>query len=77
RSNVSSAFEREIAKLSVMGIGLRSNTGVGERLFRALAEAQINVRMISTSEIRMSVVVDAQQGQKALNCLRQTFDLTE
>jgi len=70
-------FERDIAKLSVMGIGLRSHTGVGEKLFRALADAQINVRMISTSEIRMSVVVDVDQGEKALRQIKETFSLTE
>jgi aspartate kinase len=68
--------EREIAKLSVMGIGLRTHTGVGERMFRALAEAGINVDMISTSEIRISVVVRPDHGQKALACLTTAFGIT-
>lgn len=68
--------EREIAKLSVMGIGLRTHTGVGERMFRALAEAGINVDMISTSEIRISVVVRPDHGQKALACLTTAFGIS-
>ena len=70
-------FERDIAKLSVMGIGLRSHTGVGEKMFRALAEANVNVQMISTSEIRISTVVALNRGEDALKCLLATFDLAE
>jgi aspartate kinase len=62
-----------IAKLSVSGIGLRSHTGVAIRMFRALAEAGINVEMINTSEVRVNVVVDGQQGQTALAALQQAF----
>lgn len=67
--------DRQIAKLSVTGIGLRSHTGVGERMFRALAEADINVQMINTSEIRISAVVDAKQGEAAATSLRAAFNL--
>ncbi len=69
------SFDRKIAKLSAMGIGLRSHTGVGEKMFRALSEANINVQMINTSEIRMSAVVAADQGEAALSALLKTFDL--
>jgi aspartate kinase len=62
-----------VAKLSVSGIGLRSHTGVAIRMFRALAEASINVAMINTSEVRVNVVVDAEQGVKGLQCLKQAF----
>jgi aspartate kinase len=70
-------YDANIAKLSVMGIGLRSHTGVGERMFRALAEADINVQMINTSEILMSAVVSAAHGEKALAALVRTFHLPE
>jgi aspartate kinase len=73
--DASISCERRIAKLSAMGIGLRSHTGVGETMFRALAEADINVRMINTSEIRMSAVVAADQGEAALAALLKAFDL--
>ncbi len=69
------SFERDIAKLSVMGIGLRSHTGVGEKMFRALADANVNIQMISTSEIRISAVVSPEDGQRALESLLKTFDL--
>jgi aspartate kinase len=62
-----------IAKLSVSGVGLRSHTGVAIRMFRALAEAGINVEMINTSEVRVNVVVDGQHGQSARQGLLQAF----
>lgn len=69
--------EARIAKLSVMGIGLRSHTGVGERMFRTLADNGINVRMINTSEIRISAVIEADDGPRALSTLNTTFDLPQ
>lgn len=69
------SYERSIAKLSVMGIGLRSHTGVGEKMFRALAGANVNIQMVSTSEIRISAVVSPDDGQRALDALLKTFDL--
>lgn len=62
-----------VAKLSVSGIGLRSHTGVAIRMFRALADAGINVNMISTSEVRVNVVVDGPQGDDAQACLQAAF----
>jgi aspartate kinase len=71
------SFDQDIAKLSVMGIGLRTHTGVGERMFRALAEKGINIQIINTSEIRMSAVVARDQGVAAHECLLETFGLTQ
>ena len=68
-------WDDEIAKLSVTGIGLRSHTGVGERMFQTLADANINVRMISTSEIRISTVVSRTDGLRARTVLQQAFGL--
>ena len=68
-------FERDIAMLTVVGIGLRSHTGVGERMFGALAAAGINIQMINTSEIRISVVVGLADGPAGHACLAKTFDL--
>lgn len=64
-----------IGKLSVAGIGLRSHTDVGAKLFRTLAENSINVEMVNTSEIKVSVVVASEQTSKALEALRSTFDI--
>lgn len=69
------SHERDIAKLSVLGIGLRTHTGVGEKMFRALADANVNVQMISTSEVCISTVVDLARGEDALKCLVATFQL--
>jgi aspartate kinase len=62
-----------IAILSVFGIGIRTHTGVGQRMFKALSEAGINVEMVSTSEVRVNVVVAANQGEAGLKCLRAAF----
>ena len=69
-------FEEEIAKLSVMGIGLRTHTGVGKQMFQALAARGINVKLISTSEIRMSVVVAKEHGWDAQECVQESFGLS-
>ena len=63
----------QVAKLSVSGTGLRSHTGVAIRTFRALAENGINVEMISTSEVRVNVVVHGEQGAQALLGLQEIF----
>ncbi len=69
------SFEKETAMLSVMGIGLRSHPGVGERMFQALADAGVNVQMVNTSEIRISVVVRTQDAIKAHVALLKIFQL--
>lgn len=63
----------DMAKLSVSGVGLRTHTGVGIRMFRALAKAGINVAMINTSEVRLNVVVDGSNGRAGLACLQAAF----
>ena len=64
-----------VAKLSVSGVGLRSHTGVGLKLFAALAEAGVNVQLIGTSEMRVSVVVAAEEGEKAVEAVREAFGI--
>ncbi len=68
--------EEHVAKLSVVGIGLRSHTGVGEKMFNAFSEAGINVRLINTSEIRVSAIVSAESGKLALEKLNEAFQLS-
>ncbi|MBI3821929.1 MAG: aspartate kinase [Planctomycetes bacterium] len=65
----------KIARLIVSGIGMRTHTGVASRMFGALAEHGINIAMINTSEVRISVVVDLAKGKKALAVLRGAFNL--
>ncbi|MFW5692573.1 MAG: aspartate kinase [Thermoguttaceae bacterium] len=63
----------DVAKLSVFGIGMRSHTNVAYRVFQCLAKAGINIAMISTSEVRLNVAVDAAQGEKARQALEKAF----
>ncbi|QDT67632.1 Aspartokinase [Planctomycetes bacterium MalM25] len=65
--------EPGIAILSVTGVGVRSHTGVGARIFRALSEAEINVELIGTSEVEVTVVVDGAMGDQALEAARAAF----
>jgi aspartate kinase len=62
-----------IAKLSVSGVGLRTHVGVAIRMFKALADAGINVAMINTSEVRVNVVVEGSTGEKGLAQLEAAF----
>ena len=64
-----------IAKVSVVGVGMRSHAGVAQRMFDLLAGEGINILMISTSEIRISVVVDAKYGELAVRALHDGFGL--
>ncbi len=68
-------FDKNIAKLSVMGIGLRSHTGVGETMFLALSNAGINIQMVNTSEVRISAVIASEHGNTALQALLEAFGL--
>ncbi len=63
----------KVAKLSVFGVGIKSHTGVAARMFHSLAEAGINVELISTSEVRVNVVVDGHDGHKALTAVKKEF----
>lgn len=62
-----------VAKLTIAGTGMRSHTGLARRLFQYLAGAGINIEMVNTSEVRLSVVVDGSQGQRALELLKKEF----
>jgi aspartate kinase len=64
-----------IAKLSVVGIGMRSHSGVAATLFSALAQAGINIQMISTSEIKISVIINEKEGAKATQVVHDAFKL--
>ena len=68
-------FQEGIAKVSVVGIGMRSHSGVAAQLFRALAAAGVNIQMISTSEIKITVVVDEAAGPRAVRAAHREFRL--
>lgn len=64
-----------IAIVSAVGVGMKSHSGIAARMFGALAEKNINIEMISTSEIKISVVVATDQGRAALEAVHEAFDL--
>ncbi|MCG6158038.1 aspartate kinase [Rubinisphaera margarita] len=66
-------WDEEIAKVSVAGIGLRSHTGVGQKMFHALAENDINILLVGTSEMRMTAVIRRDQAEKAEKALTAMF----
>lgn len=69
------AADAGIARLFVHGVGMRTHTGVARRMFGALAQRGINISMINTSEVRISVVVERARGAEALACLKEAFHL--
>jgi aspartate kinase len=69
------AVDTEIAKVSVVGSGMVANPGVAARMFEALSRQQINIQMIATSEIKISCVVDEEQGVTALKAIHAAFEL--
>ncbi|UCE99045.1 MAG: aspartate kinase [Planctomycetota bacterium] len=74
--NCNTIFVRDdIAEVSVVGVGMRTHYGVAEKMFGALAEANINIDSITTSEIRISCVVDKKQADKALQAVSAAFEL--
>jgi len=72
---VSSAAD--IVKVSIVGVGMRSHAGIASKMFKALAVAGINIRMISTSEIKISVVIDQDYLELAVRTLHKAFGLEE
>lgn len=65
----------DIAKLSIVGVGMRSNSGVASRMFHALAQEEINILMISTSEIKVSVIIESKYAELAVRVLHDEFNL--
>jgi aspartate kinase len=65
--------EDQVAKVSIVGVGMRTHAGVAARMFRVLADERVNIEMISTSEIKVSVVVNAKYGELAMRALHDAF----
>jgi aspartate kinase len=70
-TNVST--DESIGKLSIVGVGMRSHSGVAARMFETLASEGINIGMISTSEIKISVIIDSKDGDRAVKAVHQAF----
>jgi aspartate kinase len=67
----------QICKVSVVGIGMRSHVGLAAKMFKTLADVGINIQMISTSEIKISVVVDEKYAELAVRVLHKAFELEQ
>src|SRR5215470_286271 len=70
------AFDDEIAKVSVVGVGMRSHAGIAKRMFQLLAGENINIQLISTSEIKISCVIARKYAELAVQCLHEGFGLS-
>jgi len=64
-----------VAKVSVVGVGMRSHTGVAQKMFKALSEAKININAITTSEIKISCIIDPTQADNAVRIVHDAFEL--
>jgi aspartate kinase len=65
----------EVAKVSIVGVGMQSHFGVAARMFETLSREGINIMMISTSEIKISCVIDEKDTEKAVRVLHDAFEL--
>src|SRR5688500_1734169 len=68
-------YQADLAKVSVVGVGMRVHTGVAQRMFKALADAKVNIQNITTSEIKISCIIDKENGPKALQIVHDAFEL--
>ena len=70
-------FDQNVAKVSIVGAGMESHSGFASKMFEALYNANINIQMISTSEIRITVLVDEREGEHAVRAVHDAFELSE
>ena len=68
-------LDDNVAKVSVIGVGMRSSTGVAQTMFKALADKGVNIQVISTSEIKISVLIDAAYTELAVRALHAAYGL--
>jgi aspartate kinase len=74
---VDMATDENVAKVSVIGVGMRSHAGVAKTMFSALAEKGVNIQVISTSEIKISVLIDAAYTELAVRALHAAYGLDQ
>ena len=68
-------FDKNVSKVSIIGVGMVTTPGVTYRMFQALAKININIQVISTSEIKISVLIKKTNVKKAIRCLHKEFNL--
>jgi aspartate kinase len=71
------SYETNVAKVSIVGAGMQSNPGVAANMFDALAHKDINIHMISTSEIKISCIINENEIETAVKALHEKFQLDE
>jgi aspartate kinase len=69
------SYQSDLAKVSVVGVGMRTHTGVAQRMFKALADAKVNIQNITTSEIKISCIISKDDANKALQIVHEAFEL--
>ena len=69
--------DESIAKVSIIGVGMRSHSGIASKMFQTLAQEGVNIQMISTSEIKVSCVIDAKYTELAVRVLHDAFGLDQ
>ena len=73
--SVTVVLDKKVGKVSLVGVGMRSHAGVATKMFEALSNEGINIQMISTSEIKISVVIDEKYLELAVRALHSVFEL--
>jgi aspartate kinase len=68
-------YQGDLAKVSVVGVGMRTHTGVAQRMFKALADAKVNIQNITTSEIKISCIIAKSDAHRALQIVHEAFEL--
>jgi aspartate kinase len=69
------SYNEDICKVSIVGVGMKSHTGVAAKAFTTMAENNININMISTSEIKVSMVIDEEYAEIAVRSLHDAYEL--
>ena len=70
-------FDKNVSKVSIIGVGMVTTPGVTYRMFQSLAEQKINIQVISTSEIKISVLINKKNVKKAISALHKEFKLNK
>ncbi|KRP31224.1 MAG: hypothetical protein ABS27_09205 [OM182 bacterium BACL3 MAG-121001-bin29] len=69
------SLDKKIGKVSVVGVGMKSHAGIASKMFKALADENINIQIITTSEIKISIVIEEKYLELAVRALHSAFDL--
>ena len=68
-------YDSEVSKVSVVGVGMKSHSGIAAKAFTTLAKENINILMISTSEIKISILINEKYGELAVRALHEAYEL--